>query len=140
MSLLAHKHFEQEIHIEPQKTEVSPVVIFLRMIALQCRASARADLFKACAMLSHEPNISVQAVGDALVKCLPQALRKRPVFYAVSEQSLSFDEAWLTRLVSAISAGDTASAEFLLKSRITPEARRNVQFLASKISEHFALV
>ncbi|MEO0342056.1 MAG: hypothetical protein AAF198_01340 [Pseudomonadota bacterium] len=124
---------------DPSPT-VRPLVSFLRVLALACRSSAREDLFKACAILSHEPNISAHACGEALVKCLSQALGKRPIFHAITEPELSFDEAWLSQLSEAIQSGDAQSEHFLLRSRVHKDAQRNVSFLMSRLTQHFYLI
>ncbi|MEM8579992.1 MAG: hypothetical protein AAGF50_02190 [Pseudomonadota bacterium] len=111
----------------------------LRLVGRDCRAKARADLFQACATLSVDSSAAKMAHAEVLMRCLSQALEKTPIFYRPGEQSLSFDEAWLLQLASAIARGDTDSRTFLLHSRIVPHARRNCAFLVSAIVDQFSL-
>lgn len=110
----------------------------LRLVALDCRAAARTDLFEACALLSMNNNVARTAHADALMKCLPQATGKTPKILRPGVSEVSFDEAWIMRLVACIWRGDTDSFEFLLRSRVQPWARRNIGFLIKSLSEQFS--
>ena len=109
----------------------------LRFVALRCRTRARADMFKACALLSSDNTQSIRAHAEALALCLNEALSKRAVFFRPGTPELSFDEAWLVQLASALRRGDEHSVRFLLHSRVRPEHHRNMRFLVSRISEQF---
>ncbi|MEO0918805.1 MAG: hypothetical protein AAFY31_17810 [Pseudomonadota bacterium] len=112
----------------------------LRFVALGCRAKSRADLFKACALLTADKSQSARAHAEALVLCLNDALSKRAIFFRPGTTELSFDEAWLVKLATAIRRGDDASTQFLLRSRVSREHRRHVRFLVARISEQFSLI
>ena len=109
----------------------------LRRVGRQCRAKARQDLFKACAVLSCDTSVAVTAYAETLMRCLSQALGKTPVLHRPGEAEVSFDEAWLLRLASAIAHDDTASTNFLLRSRVHPHARRHCGFLMKSIVTKF---
>ena len=109
----------------------------LRFVALRCRARARADMFQACALLTSDKTQSIRAHAEALAQCLNEALCKRAVFFRPGTTELSFDEAWLVQLASALRRGDEDSVRFLLHSRVRPEHHRNMRFLVSRISEQF---
>ncbi|RVV97437.1 hypothetical protein EKE94_12865 [Mesobaculum littorinae] len=106
----------------------------LRMAALNCRAAARLDLFRACQMLSLDRDAAATATAEALVRTLGQALHRAPRFYRPGSADISFDESWLVSLIGALQRGDDMSATFLLHSRVSPEARRSVGFLAAKLA------
>lgn len=106
----------------------------LRVVALSCRVAARDDLFQACAMLSQTKAVARDAHARALVKCLREALGKAPIFYRPGEKHMSFDEAWLLRLIAATEANDGDSVTFLIASRIPPIHRRHIAFLARGIA------
>jgi len=106
----------------------------LRMVALKCRVAARLDLFEACAMLSNDKTKARTAYAETLMKCLEQATGKRPLFYRPGCEDISFDEAWLTRLIVASIDDDQDSFDFLLRSRVPHWARRNFAFLIHSIA------
>jgi hypothetical protein len=112
----------------------------LRLVGRACRAKARQDLFQACAVLSCDRTVAHTAYAETLMRCLSQALGKQPILYLPGEAEVSFDEAWLLQLASAIAAEDTHSTEFLLRSRVHPHARRHCGFLMKSIVEQFSLI
>lgn len=109
----------------------------LRMIAMDCRAKSRADVFEACALLSGQPSLAQDAHASALIRCFRQVLGVRPVFYHPGSVQMSFDEAWLMRAVLSCRAQDWRSFEFLLRSRIPQMQRRSMAFLIHGISDRF---
>ena len=111
----------------------------LRMMALACRVKRRSDLFQACALIATDPQTSREAHAEALIRCLSEAMNRRPVMLRTGSTEVSFDEAWLIRLAKSLARGDTDSAAFLLGSRIEPAHRRNIRFLVSRISDCFSL-
>ncbi|MFQ1700266.1 hypothetical protein ACJ5NV_06705 [Loktanella agnita] len=112
----------------------------LRMIALECRTAASADLFKACAMLSNKEDTARDAHARALIKCLAPAIGHRPVFFRPGVEELSFDEAWLMRAIDAAKAADLDSMAFLVRSRVPKLFQRHVAFLIKGISEQFSQI
>ena len=107
----------------------------IRIIALECRAAARADLFRACALISGERHVARAAHARALVHCLHEAIGVRPVFLRPGVVEMSFDEAWVMRCLTAARHQDGSSFEFLLRSRIAAHHRRSVAFLMHGISD-----
>ena len=107
----------------------------LRLIALRCRAARRIDLFSACALLSLDRGEAAHAHAMALLRALPQALEKAPVFHVPGAQEISFDEAWILRLLQAIRERRGDSIAFLIASRIRPPHRRQIAFLAKGLAE-----
>ncbi len=108
----------------------------LRMVALACRCSAREDMTKACAVLSHDHTAATAAFSEVLVRCLAQVLDSAPHFNRPAVDELSFDEQWLMRLVQCHRRNDTSSFAFLLRSRLPGYAQRNVGFLIGAVSDH----
>jgi len=111
----------------------------LRLVALDCRISARTDLFEACASLSASPSHLGYAHASTLMRCLSQALGKTPVLFRPGAYEVSFDEAWLVRLVLASAANDKDSVAFLLRSRVRQPAQRSLAFLIRAMSERLIL-
>lgn len=71
------------------------------------------------------------------MRCLSQALGRRPVLFREREAERSFDEAWLLALARSLKAGDTPSTTFLLHSRVPKRAHRNLIFLLRNVVENF---
>ena len=111
----------------------------LRFTSMACRAKPRTDLFEACALLHATRSASQQAHTEALMRCLAEALGKKPKLHAPGTVEMSYDESWMVRLGEAIAQQDEGSVAFLLKSRVLPEHRRLIRFLVGRISECFSL-
>jgi len=124
----------------PLKPNLRPFLNHLRLVALECRSKARSDLFEACALLSISKDDARKAHAEALMRCLDQALGKRPVLFRPGVDEISFDEAWLIQLATALNAQDHDSASFLLNSRIARHNRRQIRFLVGQVSERFSQV
>lgn len=128
-------------HPQTQVTEAEWAMInHLRFVAMQCRVSQRADLFKACAALSMDRGVARTAHAEILVRTLSQSLDKPAIFLRPGVEETSFDEAWILQLARAITREDAHSAPFLLRSRVVPHARRNLAFLVAAISDEFGLI
>ena len=106
----------------------------LRVAALGCRASAYADLTNACALLAAARETGRMAHAEVLVRCLAQAIGSRPLFHRPGSTEISFDEAWIARLIETAEQGDDESFAFLIKSRVPHWARRNIAYLIRSIS------
>jgi len=120
--------------------EQHPLLDHVRDIARTNRCKGYIDLFGACASLSGNRDVARQAASEVLVRCLSQALGRRPVFYRVGEPETSFDEKWLMSLASSLKAGDESSAAFLLHSRVPKHARRNLVFLLRNVVDGFSQI
>ena len=97
-------------------------------------------MFGACAALSGNRQVAAQAASDVLMRCLAQALGRRPILYREGEPETSFDEAWLMTLARSLRQGDTSSATFLLHSRVPAHARRHLVFLLRMVVDKYAQV
>ncbi|GFE66234.1 hypothetical protein [Litoreibacter roseus] len=140
-------HKTTQIDIRPREEvqvgEFSPgageMLQWLRLVALDCRAAARTDLFDACAVLSTSETVAKTAHAEVLMRCLSQALQKEAVLYRPGVEAVSFDEAWLLRAAEAAAQANWSSFEFLLRSRVPASVRRNLGSLIVTISSQFAL-
>lgn len=106
----------------------------VRRAAARSRASARLDLFGACAMLSTDRDSAGQAYLDTLLRTLEQGLGRAPVIYCDACPQMSFDERWIMALLDAHRRGDRDSFAFLLCSRLPRPTRRHVGFLIGGIA------
>lgn len=128
----------------PPRTDLSEaeraLLNHLRLLAMRCRASRRTDLFEACAVLSSDKRVSRAVHAEILMRTLSQALDRAPLLYSPGVSEVSFDEAWILRVARSYAAGDDDSAQFLIRSRVVPHARRNVGFLIAAVSDEFCLI
>lgn len=106
----------------------------LRVSALRCRAGARMELSRACAMVGTRRDLAPEAMLDALLATLGEALGRSPRFFRPTARALSFDESWLLRLIACLRTGDEASATFLLHSRVSRDVRRSVVHLVARVA------
>ncbi|QPH54164.1 hypothetical protein [Pontivivens ytuae] len=112
------------------------VLPMLRLAALRCRAHRRIDPWQACSFLS--PATPLESYVDGVLLLLEDGLGRRPVFHAPAAAENSFDESWLLRLLERQIAGDAASVEMLLRSRIRPAELRRMGFLLRGLAERLA--
>ncbi|WP_187430783.1 hypothetical protein ROLI_020140 [Roseobacter fucihabitans] len=112
----------------------------LRLVGMGCRVAAHTDLFEACALLSLDGEDAKRTYLGTFVKCLSDAVCKRIIWFSPGSREMSFDEAWIMRCLTSIQQKDTASLDFLLRSRVTPADRRYIGFLMARVSEKFSQV
>ncbi|MFW2544827.1 hypothetical protein ACN2XU_19505 [Primorskyibacter sp. 2E107] len=115
-----------------------PLLDHLRDVARINRCKGYIDLFGACAALSGNRDVARHAASEVLVRCLSQALGRRPVLYRVGETETSFDEKWLIALARSLKTGDKCSSAFLLQSRVPKHARRTLVFLLRRVTDSFS--
>jgi hypothetical protein len=120
--------------------DVDPLLDHLRCVGRRSRCKASTDLFRACAALSGDRTVAVDASSEVLMRCLSQMLGRKPVLLLPGVAEVSFDEAWLIRLARCLEGGDESSTLFLLRSRIPVHARRNLVFLLHSVTEFFPRV
>ncbi|QFS84879.1 hypothetical protein FIU97_19495 (plasmid) [Roseivivax sp. THAF40] len=115
-----------------------PLLEHLRDVARTNRCKGYIDLFGACAALSDNREVARYAASEVLVRCLSQALGRRPVLFRVGEPETSFDEKWLMALARSLKVADAPSLAFLLNSRVPKHARRNLVFLLQNVTDSFS--
>ena len=112
----------------------------LRHVARTSRCKGYVDMFGACATLSGNRAVAAKAAAEVLMRCLSQALGRRPRLYREGEPETTFDEKWLLALARSLKACDNDSATFLLNSRVPKHARRNLVFLLGSVVDNFSQV
>jgi len=117
-----------------------PLLDHLRRVARDVRCKRYVDMFGACAALSGTGGVAAQAASEVLMRCLSQALGRRPVLLRAGEPETSFDEDWLLALARSLRGDDAASATFLLRSRVPAHARRHLVFLLRGVIDSHAQV
>lgn len=116
---------------------LNPFLDRLRRASRDVRCKGYVDLFGACAALSRNGSISTTAASEVLMRCLSQALGRRPILRRAGEAEMSFDETWLLALARSLRGRDDASAAFLLRSRVPARARRHVVFLLRTVIDNY---
>lgn len=106
----------------------------IRFHATTCRASARLDIFHACAVLDPHEGRAEAAQINTLLRVMGQALGQDPIFLRPGEETTSFDERWLIAAITAKSKGDDNSFAFLILSRVDASKRRIFALLVSGLS------
>ena len=106
----------------------------LRIVALQCRAAARLDLFRACDLLHATADTSATAYAEALVRTLSEGLNKPARFHAPGETELTFDERWLMSVLQAVRCMDRDSVVFLIHRRIRLPARHAFRLILAGLA------
>ncbi|MEX1234816.1 MAG: hypothetical protein WEB56_07515 [Roseovarius sp.] len=114
-----------------------PLLDQLRHAASGARCKSYIDMFGACAALSGNRHVAGQAASEILMRCLSQALGRRPVLFREGVRETSFDEDWLLALARSLKDGDTLSATFLLRSRVPKHACRNLVLLLRAVVDEF---
>lgn len=113
-----------------------PFLNALRMRSLECRASARLDLFQASRAERLKCEKTFDQVARDLVRVLGQALGKHVKFLRPGSESRSFDEHWLLRTLESQRLGDMDSYQFLLVSRVSPAKRSSLDRLLKMVAKH----
>lgn len=114
---------------------VRPLLNKLRFVATTCRASARLDIFAACAVLDPNETRAEAAQINTLLRVMGQALGKEPVFLRPGADNTSFDERWLIAALMAKVDEDEDSFAFLILSRVEASKRRIFGLLLSGLAE-----
>lgn len=118
---------------------VLPLINYIRVIALKCRAAPSTDMFEACSILSTDKTIARTAHAETLVRCFREATGKSPKLHRAGTEELTFDESWIARLALAAAHEDDDSFRFLIQSRVPKESRRHMAFLVRSIADQFTL-
>lgn len=106
----------------------------LRVVALSCRASAHSDLFATCAGVATSRTLTRPVAEQALVRGLRVSLGREPVWFRPGVEAVSFDEAWLLRLIACQHAGEWENVSFLVASRVPRVWRRETQILVAALA------
>ncbi|MGB0661625.1 MAG: hypothetical protein ACPGNV_15790 [Mangrovicoccus sp.] len=92
------------------------------------------DLFEACELLALDRYAAAQTYATALALSASQALGREVQFAAPGSGQLTFDEAWLLRLLDRSLVHDDESVAFLVSSRVAYCCRNSVAFLINGLA------
>ena len=126
---LAFDTLDPAREVDPCPKDLVSVLNKLRFLMVTCRAAPRLDLMSACAVLSMEGEVAARRYADTLLRTLRDVLGRAPILHAPGTEGVSFDEAWLIRMIDRIKQGDEASMAFLLCRRVPRAQRSGVGFL-----------
>ncbi len=102
----------------------------LRWLALRAQLAPKADLEKACYLLAGQPTASLDRYATAFFRALCDHATSEMTVYRPGAATVSDDECWLLRLVSAWRSGQDTAAGALVAWRVRPQARRWMRFLS----------
>ncbi|MEO0751426.1 MAG: hypothetical protein AAFY25_06450 [Pseudomonadota bacterium] len=134
MSAVLKLPFECDRPVPDVPDDVRVVLNKIRFYATTCRASARLDIFEACAVLDPVETHAEAAKINTLLRVMGQAMGKDPVLLRPGEYGTSFDERWLIAALSAKLERDEDSFAFLILSRVEPSKRRIFGLLLSGLA------
>ena len=120
--------------------EAEPLLNHLRSVGRAARCKGYVDMFGACASLSLNRDVAQKAASEVLMRCLSQALGRRPILLREGEVEQSFDESWLLALARSLKDDDTSSLTFLLHSRVPKHSHRNLVFLLRQVVDGFCRI
>lgn len=87
------------------------------------------DPVDTCELLALDRHTTLRSYATALGLSLDEALGLPPVMGHPGTSELTFDEAWLLRLVDRSQHVDAESVAFLICSRVRPDLRPSIAFL-----------
>jgi hypothetical protein len=99
------------------------------------RAAARAAQRGGRGPVEPPAGAAAEVWGVALMRALAEAAARPLVFHPRGADAVAFGEAWALGLVTALGAGDAASATFLAGRVVRRERRREVLWLARRYAE-----
>ena len=135
MSALLKLPVQNERPVPQVPAHVSTMLNKIRFYATTCRASARLDIYAACAVLDPNEQRAEEAQINTLLRVMGQALGQDPIFLRPGETATSFDENWLVAALCAKAVGDEDSFAFLMLSRVERSKRRIFGLLLSGLAE-----
>lgn len=118
----------------PIAAEDRPVLELLRSFLDPCHLAGRVNVEQACALVAADPAAELERCGVALLHALDRYSPARFVFHRPGTRDVTFDEAWLVRLIRSAEAGDEASVRLLVHRKIAHGGRRHVAFLAARVA------
>ena len=100
----------------------------LRFLMISCRIESRISLDEACKMIQVDKKKSALFFAYGILRTLDETLGKPSVFRLPGETNLSFDEEWLSKLITSFGKNDQISIKFLLSSRVENINKRSYMY------------
>lgn len=112
-----------------------PALSAIRAVAARSRLEPRSDIEATCQLLRSDPGQAAEAYARAFLRAAAHAIGKPLRFHRPGVAAVTFDEAWVTRLLGSLRCGDLDSALFCIGSRVPRARRASVRFLAGALAE-----
>ena len=113
-----------------ENQELIHVVNKLRFLMIDCRKESRISIDEACKLIQIDKKKSARYFAYNILRTLEEVLGKKPIFRNPGEKNLSFDEQWITSLITSYKSNDQMSIKFLINSRVENLNKRSyVSFL-----------
>ena len=113
-----------------ENEEIVHVVNKLRFLMIGCRKESRISIDEACKLIQIDKKKSARYFAYNILRTLEEVLGKKPIFRNPGEKNLSFDEQWITSLITSYKSNDQMSIKFLINSRVENLNKRSyVSFL-----------
>ena len=110
--------------------DIINVINKLRFLMIECRKDARISIDKACKLIQIDKKKSARYFAHNILRTLEEVNGKKPVFRNPGEKNLSFDEQWISSLITSYKINDQTSIKFLIKSRVENLSKRSyISFL-----------
>jgi len=117
-----------------------PALSALRAVAARSRLDPRSDIEATCQLLRSDPGQAAEAYARALLRAVSHALGRPVRFHRPGVTAVTFDEAWVMRLLGSLRKGDLDSALFCIGSQIPRERRASVRFLAGALADRLDIL
>ncbi|MFL2802454.1 MAG: hypothetical protein ACJ0DD_06805 [Paracoccaceae bacterium] len=113
-----------------ENDEIIHVVNKLRFLMIGCRKESRISIDEACKLIQIDKKKSARYFAYNILRTLEEVLGKKPIFRNPGEKNLSFDEQWITSLITSYQSNDQMSIKFLINSRVENLNKRSyISFL-----------
>ena len=110
--------------------EIFHVLNKLRFLMIGCRKESRISIDEACKLIQIDKKKSARYFAYNILRTLEEVLGKKPIFRNPGEKNLSFDEQWITSLITSYQSNDQMSIKFLINSRVENLNKRSyISFL-----------
>ena len=113
-----------------ENEEIIHVINKLRFLMIDCRKESRISLDEACKLIQIDKKKSASYFAYNILRTLEEVLGKKPIFRNPGEKNLSFDEHWISSLITNYKLNDQMSIKFLINSRVENLNKRSyISFL-----------
>ncbi len=107
----------------------------LRTLHRHSRLHRKEDFDRACFLIAEDDQTSAERYAAAFFLGAQLFGLKPLVFFNANASTVSADEMWLARLLTALRGEDYVSARYLLAIRVQAAALRRMMFLAGGLAE-----
>jgi len=128
----AARPLSDEIRVDADTLEL---VRQARVLLRQSQLKRRNDFDHACSLIAVERSTTAERYAAAFFQGLQLFALRRMRFFPAKADTVSSDEMWLARLLTALKAEDFTSAKYLMALRVASPGHRRLLFLAGKLAD-----